>query len=99
MAYAAEVWYAPPHRTHATASRRSGMITFSNKLQSIQRKAAINILGAMRTTAGDVLNTHTFLPPPHLLLLKLLIRSVTRLLTLPQPTRYISPPNVQPKDW
>lgn len=83
MAYAAEVWYAPPHRTHATASRRSGRITFSNKLQSIQRKAAINILGAMRTTAGDVLNAHAFLPPPHLLLLKLLIRSATRLLTLP----------------
>ena len=83
MGYAADVWYSPPHRAHSTAARRSGMLAISNKLQSAQRKATINMLGAMCTTAGDVLNAHANLPPPHLLLLEILTRSATRLLTLP----------------
>ena len=41
------------------------------------------MLGAMQTTAGDVLNAHAFLPPPHLLFLKELIRSAMRLISLP----------------
>ena len=83
MAYAADVWYAPPHKTHNASTRRSGMIKFSRKLQSAQRRATISMLGAMRTTAGDVLNAHAYIPPPHLLFLKILTRSATRLLTLP----------------
>ena len=43
----------------------------------------ISMLGAMRCTAGDVLNAHASLPPPHFLFLKALIRSATRLVTLP----------------
>ena len=62
LAYAAGVWYSPPHGTHNTGSRRSGMISLTNKLESVQRKATISILGAMRTTAGDILNAHAFLP-------------------------------------
>ena len=41
------------------------------------------MLGAMRTMAGDVLNAHAQIPPPHLLFLKALTRSATRLVSLP----------------
>ena len=37
----------------------------------------------MHTTAGDVLNAHTEIPPPHILFLKSLIRAATRLVALP----------------
>ena len=40
-------------------------------------------MGAMRSTAGDVLNVHANLPPPHLLFLKSLIRSANPLLHSP----------------
>ena len=83
MAYAADVWYSPPHRANNTATKRSGMIKFTNRIQSAQRRITIPMLGAMRSTAGDVLNAHAFLPPPHLLFLNILTRSATRLLTLP----------------
>ena len=36
----------------------------------------------MRTTAGDVLNAHVALPPPHILFLKVLTRASTRLVTI-----------------
>ena len=83
MTYAAEVWYTLPHKTKPTSKKRTGAVKFTQKLLSMQRRAAITMLGAMRTTAGDVLNAHAHLPPPHLLFLKALIQSATRLVTLP----------------
>ena len=83
MAYAAEVWYMLPHKTDQSHTKRTGSIKFTNLVQSAQRQATITMLGAMRTTAGDVLNAHAFIPPPHLLLSKELARSATRLVTLP----------------
>ena len=84
MSYAAEVWYTLPHKANETSSKRMGSVKFTQKLQSAQRRAVITMLGAMRTTAGDVLNAHAFLPPPHFLFRKALIRSATRLVTLPE---------------
>lgn len=84
MAYAAEVWYTLPHKTNETHTKRTGSIKFTNLIQSAQRKVTITMLGVMRTTAGDVLNAHALTPPPHLLFLKVLIRSATRLLALPE---------------
>jgi len=83
MTYAAEVWYTLPHKMHPLSKKRAGAVRFTKKMQSAQRRAAITMLGAMRTTAGDVLDAHAYLPPPHLLFLKALIRSATRLVTLP----------------
>ena len=83
MSYAAEVWYIVPHLSTATAQKRTGAIKFTQKLISEQRRATITILGAMRTTAGDMLNTHAAIPPPHILFLKSLTRAATRLVTLP----------------
>lgn len=84
MSYAAEVWFTLPHKANSTSKKRLGSVKFTQKLQSAQRRAVITMLGAMRTTAGDVLNAHAFLPPPHLLFQKTLIRSATRLVTLPE---------------
>jgi ribonuclease HI len=84
MAYAADVWYTLPHKPSETAKKRLGSIRFTRLMASAQRRATINMLGAMRTTAGDVLNAHAHIPPPHLLFLKSLTRSATRLLSLPE---------------
>ena len=73
MSYVADVWYTLPHKANEFSKRQRGSIRFTQKLHSAQRRVAITMLGAMRTTAGDVLNTHAFLPPPHLLFLKTLI--------------------------
>ena len=83
MSYVADVWYTLPHYANGSSKKRSGSIKFTQKLTSTQRRATISMLGAMRTTAGDVLNAHAHLPPPHLFFLKSLIRSATRLVTLP----------------
>ena len=84
MTYAAEVWFTLPHKANEHSKKHFGSVKLVEKLKSAQRRAVITMLGAMRTTAGDVLNAHAFLPPPHLLFLKTLIRSATRLTTLPE---------------
>lgn len=84
MSYAADVWYTLPHFPNESSTKRLGSIKFTRRLTSAQRRATISMMGAMRTTAGDVLNAHAFLPPPHLLFLKTLIRSATRLVSLPE---------------
>ena len=83
MTYTAEIWYTAPHKRSTASKRRTGSIKFIERVQSAQRKALITILGAMRTTAGDILNAHALIPPPHLLFLNVLTNSATRLLTLP----------------
>lgn len=83
MTYAAEVWYTLPHKSVIGNTKRTGSIKFTKSIQSAQRRAVITMLGAMQTTAGNVLNTHAQIPPPHLLFLKVLTRSATRLVSLP----------------
>lgn len=84
MSYAADVWYTLPHKPNENAKKRFGAIRFTQRLVSTQRRATTNILGAMRTTAGDTLDVHAFIPPPHLLFLKALTRSAIRLISLPE---------------
>ena len=83
MAYAADVWYTLPHFPNPASKKRSGLVKFTKQLTATQQHMTISMLGAMRTMAGDVLNAHAFLPPPHLLFLKALTRSATHLATLP----------------
>ena len=54
------------------------------QLARVQRQAAILITGAMRTTAGDVLDVHAGLLPLHLLVNTVCQRAATRLCTLPK---------------
>ena len=83
MSYAVDVWYTHPHKANESLKKRTGSIKFIQKLQSVQRRATIAMLGAMRTTASDVLNAHAYLPPPHLLFLTTLNRSARWLVMLP----------------
>ena len=83
MTYAADVWYTLPHKANELSINQTGSVKLTNRIQSAQRRAVISMLGAMQSTAGDVLNAHAQLPPPHLLFLAVLIRSATRLLSLP----------------
>ena len=52
------------------------------KLTSIQRRAALAITGAMRTTATDVLDAHANLLPMRLLIEKVQYRAALRMATL-----------------
>ena len=63
MSYAADIWYTIPHHPNGLERHHAGAIQFTQKLVSGQCKAVITILGAMKTTAGDVLNAHANLPP------------------------------------
>ena len=83
MTYAVEVWYTLPHKSTPGNTKRTGSIKFTKGIQSAQRRAVITMLGAMRTTAGNILNAHALIPPPHLLFLTALTRSATRLVSLP----------------
>ena len=58
MSYAADVWYTLPHKASEFSKRQKGSIKFTRKLHSAQRRAVIAMMGAMRTTTGDVLNAH-----------------------------------------
>ena len=78
ITYVAEVWYTLPHFSKMSTMRRAGNIKLTQRLTSAQCRATITMLGPMCTTAGDMLNTHAYLPPPpHLLFLKVLIRAAT----------------------
>ena len=57
------------------------MIT--NKLKSTQRKVAKTIMGALSTTAGDVLDVHSFLLPVDLMFRKVQFRVASWICTLP----------------
>jgi ribonuclease HI len=81
ITYAAEIWYTPPHKP-SNAKKKQGDVRLTNKLGSIQRKATIAITGAMRTTAGDILEMHTNLFSARTLLLNAIFRAATRLATL-----------------
>ena len=65
--YAADIWYVPV--SHATpgakATRSAGVM---ERLESIQRITVTTILGALCTTAMDVMEAHTNLPPVELLM-------------------------------
>ena len=67
LAYVADVWYTPTCKKEG-ASRRSSSVGVANRLISIQRMATIAIMGAMHTTATDVLDLHAGLTPIPLVL-------------------------------
>jgi ribonuclease HI len=88
--YAADVWYrpVPPKQDH---QRRTGSIHITKKLNTIQCRATIAVVGGMRTTAGDTLEAHANIFPPHLMLNKACSRAVLRLASLP-PTHLLFKP-------
>src|ERR1700674_4631407 len=69
--YGAEVWYTPTFKLGGTG-RLKGSISITNKLHSMQCKAAKTITGALSTMAGDTLDIHANLFPMDLLFSKIL---------------------------
>ena len=81
--YRAEVWYTPLHWP-AGAKNMRGSVKVTNKLRSVQRKVAKAITGGLSTTAGDILDVHSYILPVDLLFNKLLFRAALRLCSLPK---------------
>ncbi|CCA75678.1 hypothetical protein PIIN_09668 [Serendipita indica DSM 11827] len=62
ITYATDIWYTPLY-TKPDSARQMGSIAITKKLQAVQRRAAISITGAIRTTAGDTLDAHLNMLP------------------------------------
>ena len=77
-----EVWYTYLHKPEL-AHKTKGSMSITNKLQSVQCKVAISIMGGLSTTAGDILDTHAYILPVDLLFCKLLFWAALRLCSLP----------------
>jgi ribonuclease HI len=81
--YACDVWYSPIYKP-GESKRRKGSVGIAKKLTSIQRKAAIAISGALRSTAADAAEIHAGLPPVEHRLSRLCALAATRAATLPK---------------
>ena len=80
--YATDVWYAPV--THAArGARASGSVRATKQLESVQRIAVTVITGTLHTTATDVMEVHTNIPPVELLMHRVCHRAAIRLAALP----------------
>jgi hypothetical protein len=62
MLYAADVWCLPPMKIGGGKKTR-GMGGAIAKLETMQRKAAIQATGALRTTPSDMLFAHADMTP------------------------------------
>lgn len=87
MMYAAECFVKPftniGKRNAPGQEKEKGSAATAKKFQQVQRNMAIDIIGAMRTTAGDVAEIHANLIPVKALLNKICQRATTRIATLP----------------
>src|SRR5260221_11358094 len=82
MCYASDVWYRPPHK-NSTEVRKEGTVKLMKQLESIQQQAAISIIRAMRTTAGDEAIVHANVKPIALQLKEFGLKSYARFTTRP----------------
>jgi ribonuclease HI len=82
MLYAVDVWGAPL-LGKANAERKKKCGGQLGKLERVQRQALI-MLGAMKTTATDILEAHANLLPFHLLVDKARHNALLRMATLPE---------------
>ena len=76
--YAASIWHRPKDY------RRSQTTTQTTKLAGVQRLAMKAILGCFKTTSTRAMEIETELQPPHIRLETKVLRTMTRIQTLPQ---------------
>jgi len=82
MLYAADVWCAPiPNKRPSRGKKPKAHV---QKMERIQRKIALRITGALRTTPSDLLFPHAGLPPLQLHIEKICHNSAIRIATLPK---------------
>jgi hypothetical protein len=82
MLYGADIFLGPALRSASRQTYQKGRAAL-NKLAAVQRRAALMIVGGMRTSPTDALDVHANLLPFHLLVDKVRFRSALRLATLP----------------
>ncbi|KAF8954633.1 hypothetical protein BDZ97DRAFT_1676236, partial [Flammula alnicola] len=64
MLYAADVWCAPPRGRRGRNGRiKEGTTAAIRKMETVQRKAALQVTGALRTTPTDLLFAHADMIP------------------------------------
>jgi ribonuclease HI len=81
MLYAVDVWCAPSFKEGRGSSVGNGMSGVVKKLESIQRKAAIQATGSLRTAPSDALFAHADMIPMRHLIRAHCQRAATRLAT------------------
>ncbi|KAF7354992.1 hypothetical protein MSAN_01414700 [Mycena sanguinolenta] len=81
MDYALPVWYMSVSSNEHT--RRAGTVWIAKTIGKVQRHAARLIIGALRTTATDVLDFHANLLPVHIRLNRSAFNAGVRLASLP----------------
>jgi hypothetical protein len=83
MLYAADIFLTPQQNVGKRTKDGRAKQAIVNKLASIQRRAALMITGAMKTTATDIVEVMANLIPFNLLVDKYRQRAAIRLATLP----------------
>ena len=83
MLYAADVWCVPPVR-RVSGRQTRGTKGFIGRMERVQRQAAIQITGALRTTPTDLLLAHADITPMEYHLRKICHSAALRIATLPQ---------------
>jgi len=81
--YAADVWCITSHGERTRMSK-IGPVKVIDQVATIQRVGALAIMGGLRTTATDTLNTHAHLLPSAPLVRKWCHQALTRLASLPK---------------
>ena len=76
MDYAAVIWYRPEDTVSPVTQQQA-------KFSTVQRQIMKTMMGCFHTTSTDALQNETSLLPPHLRLREKVLKSVTRMLTLP----------------
>ena len=82
MLYGADIFLGPILHNDTIKARKEGQAAL-NKLASIQRSAAIAILGGLHTLPNDILDVHANLLPFHLMVNKIRFQAALRLARLP----------------
>ena len=83
MLYAADVWCTQPAKGTGT-KRARGMGAAIRKMKSVQRKAALQATGALRTTPSDLLFAHADMLPLRSYIKTICQRAALRVATLPE---------------
>ena len=83
MLYAADVWCTQPAKRTGTKIAR-GMGAVIRKMESVQRKAALQTTGALRTTPSDLLFAHADMLPLRYYIRTLCQRAALHIATLPK---------------
>jgi len=82
MTYALDIWYTPP--TKPLGQRKStGSVGVLHQMKKLQRLASLTIVGGMKSTPTDLLDTHAGLFPIELTLQRICHRAAVHLCTLP----------------